>query len=219
MKQTLITLGAALTLCVAGAAHAGQDVDKLNGSIRVDAGQQMGALHTVNGSVRLAAGASADNVRTVNGDVSLGKRASAGSLATVNGSIELDGEARVKGEVRAVNGRIVLDKGADIGGHLSNVNGDIRLAAAHVGGGIETTAGDIDIGADARVEGGIVVNRRHNGWFGNGNGSRPRVVIGPGAVVKGELRFEQPIDLYVSSSATVGTIKGATAKTFSGDRP
>jgi hypothetical protein len=44
-------------------------------------------------------------------------------------------------------------------------------------------------------------------------------VIGPGAVVEGDLRFERDVRLYVSDQATVGPISGATAIRFSGDRP
>ena len=44
-------------------------------------------------------------------------------------------------------------------------------------------------------------------------------MIGPNAVVDGTLDFERDVDLYVSDSAKVGTIKGATANKFSGDRP
>jgi hypothetical protein len=44
-------------------------------------------------------------------------------------------------------------------------------------------------------------------------------VIGPGAVVKGELRFEREVRLYVSDTATIGNVVGATPVKFSGDRP
>ena len=48
---------------------------------------------------------------------------------------------------------------------------------------------------------------------------KPRVVIGPGSVVKGPLNFERDVDLYVSDHATIGTVTGATPIRFSGDRP
>jgi cytoskeletal protein CcmA (bactofilin family) len=219
MTHRITILLAGLALLCAGNAHAGQDVDKLNGSIHVASGERMGDLSTVNGSINLAEGASADAVHTVNGAIRAKDKVSAASLKTVNGSIQLGKHGRIRGDVATVNGSITLDPGADVAGHVSNVNGRIRIDGAHVVGGLETTAGDIHIGAGSHIEGGIMVNRAHRGWFGNGSSRKPRIVIGPDAVVKGTLDFQQPVDLYVSDRATVGTIKGATAQHFSGDRP
>lgn len=219
MKHRIALLLAGLALLCASSAYAHQDIDKLNGSIHIASGEQAGNLSTVNGSINLADGASAASIRTVNGAIRADDKISAESMRTVNGSIHLGENGRVSGNVSTVNGSISLDKGCDIGGHLSNVNGRIEIDAAHVAGGLETTAGDIDIGANARIEGGIIVNRAHSGWFGNGSNRKPRVVIGPGAVVKGTLDFQQPVDLFVSDRASVGTIKGAQAQSFSGDRP
>src|SRR5439155_163288 len=84
------------------------------------------------------------------------------------------------------------------------VNGSITLKTAHVGGGLSTVGGDIDLSGESRVEGGILV-QEPGGWFG-GSSSRarkPRIVIGPGAVVQGNLRFEREVELYVSERATV----------------
>jgi hypothetical protein len=47
----------------------------------------------------------------------------------------------------------------------------------------------------------------------------PRIVIGPGATIEGELRFERVVQLYVSDRATIGPVVGATAIRFSGDAP
>jgi cytoskeletal protein CcmA (bactofilin family) len=121
--------------------------------------------------------------------------------------------------VDTVNGSITLDRGAVVAGRASNVNGTIHLDGAHVGGGLETVAGDIEVGADSRVEGGILVDKPNNGWFHFGTTRTPRVVIGPGAVVKGTLEFRREVDLYVSDRATIGEVKGATVHKFSGDQP
>jgi hypothetical protein len=110
-----------------------------------------------------------------------------------------------------------LGKGANVSGHVSNVNGRFTLDAAHIGGGIETVSGDIEIGADSRVEGGIVVDRQH-GWFNWGN-RKPRIVIGPHAIVAGTLEFRREVDLFVSDSATIGKVTGASAQKFFGDHP
>ena len=89
------------------------------------------------------------------------------------------------------------------------------MSAAVIG----TTNGDIDIGAGSRIEGGILVDKpRGSNWFGKKR-RPPTVVIGPDAVVEGTLRFEQPVDLYVSNRARIGPVSGATAIPFTGDTP
>ena len=110
-----------------------------------------------------------------------------------------------------------MHAGADVGGKLENVNGHIVLNAAHVAGGLRTVGGDIDISGASHVEGGIHVEKS-NSWF-NIETRKPRIVIGPGAVVQGELRFDREVQLYVSDQATVGPISGATAVKFSGEHP
>lgn len=217
MQRLLLTLSTAAALTFTALACAdGGNVHRVNGSIRIEAGQSAGDLHAVNGSVHIAAAAQAQSVSTVNGDIDLGAHASAESLKTVNGGIGLEDGAHVAKGAQSVNGSIQLGKDAEVGGMASNVNGHITLEAAHVGGGIQTVAGDIDVGADSRVEGGILVDEPH----GHSNDTRvPRVVIGPRAVVDGTLEFRRQVELFVSRSAKVGAIKGATAKTFDGERP
>ena len=218
MKRTLVTLATALSLVLAfGASARGIDVDKVNGSIHIENDQQAGDLSTVNGSIRVDTGGSATKLSTVNGGIELGDRVAVDAVETVNGGIDLGQGARVARTVEAVNGHIALAQGAEITGKASNVNGRITLDAAHVGGGIETISGDIEVGANSRVEGGILVEKPHG--FSWGKNKNPRIVIGPHAVVDGTLDFRREVDLYVSDSAKVGTITGATANKFSGDHP
>jgi predicted acyltransferase (DUF342 family) len=155
---------------------------------------------------------------TVNGSVELGDKAQASEVGTVNGSVALGAGSHVAGAVEAVNGSIRLAKGAEVAGKASNVNGAITLDAAHVAGGLATVGGDITVGADSRVEGGILVDKP-GGWFHWGNQRKPHVVIGPHAVVQGTLEFRREVLLEVSSSAQIGPVKGATPVTFSGDQP
>ena len=51
------------------------------------------------------------------------------------------------------------------------------------------------------------------------NSEDPSIIIGPGATVQGELRFERKVRLFVSDRATIGTVTGATAVSFTGDNP
>ena len=217
MRRILLALTLLLPLA---AVAADNDIDKVNGSVQVDAGQHAGDVSSVNGSVHVGDHAVVQKASTVNGSVDLGAQARAGELGTVNGAIRLAAGSQVAGKVEAVNGAISLAQGAQVDGHLSNVNGAINLDAAHVAGGLETVAGDITVGANSRVEGGILVDQPHNnGWFRWGSDRKPVIVIGPHAVVQGTLEFRREVVLKVSDSAQIGPVKGAMVEKFSGAAP
>lgn len=216
MKPLPLALALLLALPCIGAALAKDGISKVNGSIEIGNAEQAGNLHTVNGGIRIAASGSADEVSTVNGGVRLGANARASAIKTVNGGIELDEGTKVAGDVGTVNGSLRFAKGVDVGGHAKSVNGRITLDAAHVGGGIETVSADVEIGADSRVEGGLNVHKP--GW-GSHDTRKPRIVIGPRAIVQGALTFERDVDLFVSDTATIGAVSGATVQKFSGERP
>ncbi|MGN6312326.1 MAG: hypothetical protein ACTHMO_01030 [Rhodanobacteraceae bacterium] len=215
----LLPLLAFTTACVAGDDN-DSGMDKVNGSIQVEAGRAPQDASTVNGSIRLADNAKVEDASTVNGSITLGDHASAKSADTVNGSIKLGEGAQVAKGIESVNGALTLATGAEVAGHLSNVNGHISVDGAHVGGGIETVDGDIDITGNARVDGGILVHKPDSGgWFHFGSDRVPVVTIGPGATVNGTLKFEREVKLYVSDKAHVGQIIGATPVKFTGAEP
>lgn len=189
----------------------------VNGSIRVPAGEHSGSVGAVNGSIKIEQNASVTSASIVNGSIEMEAHASADSATTVNGPVTLGPGAHVAHGITAVNGEIELKNGAEVGGAIKTVNGKIRLSGAHVAGGLHTVAGDIALTGDSRVEGGILVEKA-SGWFSTRQ-NKPRIVIGPGSVVQGDLRFEHEVQLYVSDTATVGPISGATAIRFSGDTP
>jgi DUF4097 and DUF4098 domain-containing protein YvlB len=199
-------------------ASASDDISKVNGSIRVDDGKTVGDLDSVNGSIRLGDHGQAEDVSTVNGSIEIGNDASIRSAGTVNGRVSIGNRSRVGKGVDTVNGSLSFDEGSDVGGDVANVNGSIRLRAAHVGGGIRTVSGDIEVGADSHIDGGILVEKS-NSWFSFGASKPPRVVIGPRAVVQGKLVFEREVELHVSDSARIGEVKGATPVMFSGENP
>ena len=215
-SRALLLAGLAVAAPVLAHAQSA-DISKVNGSVQVTAGQSAGAVSTVNGSVHVNDGAHVRDVSAVNGSIELGGLATADELSTVNGSITLGADSRIKGTVTSVNGRIRLAPGAGIGGKLSNVNGTITLDRAHIGGGIETVSGDITVGANSRVEGGITVNKP-TGWFRR-NETPPVIIIGPHAVVQGTLEFRREVLLKVSDSAQIGPVKGASVVKFSGATP
>jgi len=205
------------TLALAGAAcDVESDNERVNGSVNVAAGQPLQDATTVNGAIRVADGAAVKDAETVNGGITIGDNASANSVQAVNGSITIGANARIAADVSCVNGSIVLHKGADVAGKLANVNGRFELNGAHVGGGIRTVMGDIEVGADSRVEGGITV-QKSNGFSISFTKHLPRIVIGPGASVQGPMKFEREVKLYVSDSATIGEVIGAKPIKFSGD--
>jgi DUF4097 and DUF4098 domain-containing protein YvlB len=190
----------------------------VNGSIRVPAGTHTKSVGTVNGSIHVDENAVIATADTVNGSIALGAHAAADALTTVNGSITLGEGAHVVRDVNTVNGSMTLKEGADVGGPIANVNGRIALNGAHVAGGLRTVDGDIDVLGGSRIEGGILVKHGGGGFFSFST-HKPRIVIGPGAVVQGDLHFERAVDLYVSEQATTGPISGATAVRFSGASP
>ncbi|HUN28038.1 MAG TPA: hypothetical protein VMU67_17205 [Steroidobacteraceae bacterium] len=208
-----------------GASAANADVtadsrggETVNGSVRVPAGQKTGDVGTVNGSINIDDNATLADANTVNGSITVGQHAAADSLTTVNGSIALGDGSRVARAATTVNGRLTLRDGAQVDGAVTTVNGAIDLHGAAVGGGITTVNGDINVWGASRVAGGILVKKPlGGGWFDFER--EPRVVIGPGAVVSGDLRFERKVQLYVSDKATIGPVIGATPVKFSGASP
>ena len=216
MKQ-LMLLGATL---VASAALAGApDVSRVNGSISIDPHEEAGDVSTVNGSIKVGDHATVEEVSTVNGRIELGSEVRAKSLSTVNGDLSVGTHTHVSGSASTINGGLMLETAADVGGELSSVNGKIQLEAAHVGSGIKTVSGDIDIGRDSHVEGGLLVEKNRYSWFSKSPSRVPVIVVGPGATVSGTLKFELPVKLYVSDRATIGSVDGANVTTFVGDHP
>jgi DUF4097 and DUF4098 domain-containing protein YvlB len=216
--RAAFSLAVALLL-LAGCGYTERDEShKINGSVHIIAGKAPVEAKTVNGGIDIDADANVTAAKTVNGGVHLGAHATASSLTTVNGPITLDAGARATGTVESVNGGLTLREGSEVGGPLENVNGKIELNSAHVNGGIKTVNGSIDITGNSRVERGILVQKAATDVVSFGN-EPPRIVIGPGTTVEGELRFERVVQLYVSDRATIGPVVGATAIRFSGDAP
>ena len=214
MPRVRTALFLAMALSV-GPAFAAEDVSKVNGSITAEAGQTYGDLETVNGSIRIGGGATTDKASTVNGSISVDDKAITSGLETVNGGIKVGREVTVNGGVETVNGSIFVDRGGKVKDGVATVNGAIGLVATQVGGDIETVRGDVTIGVDSHVRGGLRV-QKSQGMFNIEPKRDPRIIIGPNAVVEGTLVFERPVKLYVHRSAKIGAVTGATAQSFDG---
>ena len=207
---------AALSASAAASAADGEDIDKVNGSITAQTGQTYGDLETVNGSISLENGAHAKDAQTVNGAITAGDNVEAEDLGTVNGSIRVGTHAKLSGGVETVNGGIFVDRGGNIGKNIETVNGAIGIVATQVVGRIATVNGDITVGIDSHVAGGIKVTKPTSNWMPIkfNNSRKPRIVIGPNAVVDGALVSEREVVLYVHTSARIGKVTGATAVAF-----
>ncbi|MCC4604772.1 hypothetical protein [Xanthomonas campestris] len=206
-----------LTLSLACAsAWADDDISKVNGRISAEAGQVYGGLETVNGSIEVGAGAQTKDVETVNGGIQIGNGARTGSVSTVNGAISLGQKVTVSGGLETVNGSVLVERGSQIKGGIETVNGSVGLVETELVKGIETVNGDITVGVGSHVHGGITVTKPNFG-FSFKPARKPRVVIGPKAVVDGPLHFEREVDLYVHRSAKIGAVSGATARSFDSD--
>ena len=222
MNRTLLFT---VLLAAAGVAQAHdeqriRDIDKVNGSITAEAGQFYGDLSTVNGGIDLQRGAKVEDVETVNGGIEAGDEVVARSVSTVNGGIRFGQRAQVDGDVETVNGGIFFDRGSNVRRGVSTVNGGIGLVDTDLGGGIETVNGDITVGVGSHVKGGIRVEKPTGNWgVRMGKPKVPRIVIGPNAVVEGNLVFEREVTLHVHQSARIGNVSGATAQRYSTATP
>ena len=222
MNRTLLFT---VLLAAAGVAQAHdeqriRDIEKVNGSITAKAGQFYGDLSTVNGGIDLQRGAKVEDVETVNGGIEAGDEVVARSVSTVNGGIRFGQRAQVDGDVETVNGGIFFDRGSNVRRGVSTVNGGIGLVDTDLGGGIETVNGDITVGVGSHVKGGIRVEKPTGNWgLRMGKPKVPRIVIGPNAVVEGNLVFEREVTLHVHQSARIGNVSGATAQRYSTATP
>ena len=195
----------------------GDGSTKVNGSVHVAAGKAAEEAHTVNGIIHVDDNAAVTSAGTVNGSVRLGAHATATSAKTVNGAITLGEGAHVSGS--AVLGQWRPDSGKRRGGfrlpdQCQRQDQFERRACSRRHQDRERRHPNL---------GRLSRRRRNSGreaeLHSHSTSEDPVIVIGPGAVVQGDLRFERKVRLYVSDKATIGTVTGATPIPFSGDNP
>ena len=225
-----------LALLLFALAH-GMDMNK---SIKIDSGSQTGGHSTVNGSITVGSEATVDgsvetvngtiriddyarirDAETVNGSIRMADGVTADDVSSVNGSIRAGQNVVIEGEISVVNGKIDLDPGTRVADDVSNVNGEITITGAEIGGNLSTVNGDVMFTDNSTLAGNLVVEKP-GGW-GWKNSRKPRIVIGPGATVAGELVLEREVELFISETASVGGVSGEMsmedAVRFSGNRP
>jgi len=209
----LLALGLVATTAPAWAQ---EDISKVNGAISADPGQRYGDLDTVNGSIRVGDGVETGDIETVNGSIKVGDGARTGGISTVNGGVTLGPGVIAGGNVETVNGSIFADRRSQIEGSVETVNGGIGLVETRLAGDIRTVNGDVTVGVGSVVNGRIHI-RKAGFSISLTPGRKPRVIIGPNAVVKGALQFERDVVLYVHQSAKIGAVSGAVPVAFDSD--
>lgn len=212
-----------------------QSFSKVNGSVTVADGQSADSISTVNGSVKIGknatirddisvvngsiaidAGAKISDISAVNGELSIGEKATVGEISVVNGEITLARGVRATNDVTSVNGGILINGQSSVDGDVTSVNGGIGLIGTNVKGRVENVNGNTTIGANSSV-GALRYIKPKGVSIGLRNTRRiPRVIIGPNAVVRGDLVFEREVKLYVHNTAKIGAVTGATAIPYSG---
>jgi len=224
-----ILIASILFLAAAGASAAG-GISRLNGGITAEPGNQYGNLDTVNGGITVKRGARTGDLSTVNGGIAIDDDARVAGASTVNGGIEAGERVEFAQGIETVNGGIRIDLGSRVGGDIATVNGGITIRRTEVKGGIHTVSGDIVVGARSTVHGGLLVEKPkdESGWNSltitagkivDRKKRIPRIVIGPNAIVEGELRFEREVELFVHPTARIGKVIGAIAKPYTDTLP
>jgi hypothetical protein len=196
----------------------------VNGSITVGSGATVkGSLETVNGAIRIDDDAMVEDVETVNGSIKLDSGVNADDVEGVNGAIRIGKNVIISGEVSVVNGKIGVDAGSSIAEDLSNVNGEISITGAEIGGNLTTVNGDVSLTEGARLHGDLNIEKPGGINWSKNNSRKPRIIIGPGSRVDGNIIVEREVELYISDTAEVGGVSGVMsidqAVRFSGERP
>lgn len=205
----------------AGSESDGQST--INGSISVGNDATVnGTLETVNGTIRVSENARIGDAQTVNGSVRIASGVTADEIGSVNGSISVDENATIEG-ISVVNGRISLETGTKVGNDVANVNGEIGVTGAEIGGDLSTVNGDVTLTGNAILRGDLTVEKPHGFGWNDDERRKPKIIVGPGARVEGNIVLEREVELYISETAEVGGVSGVMsmdqAVRFSGERP
>jgi hypothetical protein len=195
----------------------------VNGSITVgDNSTVNGSLNTVNGTIRVGKNSRLKDADTVNGGIRIDSGSFVDDIDSVNGSIRLGTDVTVDGEIEVVNGKITLDKGTTVADGVSNINGEMEFIGARVGGNVSTVNGDISL-RDASIVAGDLLVEKPGSWNRNKDKREPKIIIGPGSQVIGQIVLERKVELFISETAEVGGVSGEMslddAVRFSGAQP
>jgi DUF4097 and DUF4098 domain-containing protein YvlB len=225
MRRHRICTAFALSVLVAGCdLSVNRDIDvpagarsggaaTINGRIAVGAGAVVeGDLRSVNGRIEIGSDARVRDLNTVNGSLRLADGATATSVIGVNARLDLGERVEVAGDVATVNGAINVGGSSVLHRHVIAVNGDILLRGVRVAGAVRNQLGDLRLLDGTQVEGDVVLEMPDH----SGEAWTSTVVIGVGVQVRGTLRAERPIKLYIHPTAKVASVEGATPQSYQG---
>ena len=162
---------------------------------------------TLNSSINVPDSTTTGDVDSLNGSIRIGANSFVKSVESLNGAIRLGNDVTVDEGVEAVNGGITIEAGCEVGGSVETINGRVSLENTRVAGDVETVNGKLEILNGSEVAGNVIV-RRPGGWNFSKRNKPVYVEIGKDVVVRGNLIFEQPVELKLHDSAKVGEIIG-----------
>ncbi|GAB5501305.1 MAG: hypothetical protein PsegKO_36160 [Pseudohongiellaceae bacterium] len=218
MDNHTIRLGAAMLLATilgsylfAASADASdiQHLSRINGSIDIDAGQNVGDVSTINGKVRISRDASAGSIDTINGGIAIHPGASITRAESVNGGIRIDRDVRVAESLKTVNGGIHTGPGSSVGSDIKTLNGKIELRNSRIVGDVQSANGDIELRDGTVVEGDIIIRGKRS-WLGRlfsfGNHQLSELEVDADSTVLGDVHLYREVELRISDDAQVGDI-------------
>lgn len=210
--------GAAPAECGQGVTGADTDLGVLRESNSFIEGDRAGVKQSsIHAPIVLRPGARLGAADGVHSSISVGPGAWLGNGESINGKIQVCSEGRT-GPLTTVNGAILLLPAAQVDGDIETQNGAIEAEAATIRGSLRGGGGDITL-RGTQVTGDIRIGPARKRLFGGGNKALPRIVLGPGAVVEGDLVFEREVELFVHVDAKIGEVAGAVAKPFTDRLP
>ena len=122
-----------------------------------------------------------------------------------------------------MNGKIRIASGSTVSEDVSNVNGEIKITGAEIGGNLSTVNGDVSLDEGALLHGNLTIEKPSSWSWGKKKSRKPKIIIGPGSRVGGEIVAEHEVELYISDTAEVGGVSGVMsmdqAVRFSGKHP
>ena len=156
--MTRLRLAPALSLALLAvsmpALAADDDHSKVNGTIRIEAGEHTGDLDTVNGGIEIGPGAQVEDAETVNGSIEVAENASTRGLSTVNGDVRVGPGAAIDGDIETVNADLTVGAGSHVRGAIHYEEIKPSWFA------FDRRDPRVVIGPNARVDGPLVFERK-----------------------------------------------------------
>ena len=186
-----------------------ENISRINSSIDVDAGDQVGDVSTINGKVRVSSDATAGAVETINGSITIQSGAVIASAETVNGGIRVGRDVRIGSGLKTVNSGIHTEHGSTVADDIKTLNGAIKLRNTRVAGNLSTANGNVEVRDGSVVEGDVIIRGKRS-WLSRtflfGDHHRPELKVDANSSILGDIHLYQEVELRISDEARVGEI-------------